>query len=225
MYWVYILSYYRVATKKDPSKLVEYIGLTNRLFRRLIEHCQGRGGANTSDVFIEIGFNLIGLYKVEENMKIMRDDLDENISNEHDFENYITELCMKGSIHKTRGGKYTRTDVEYDYSKINNYLETSRPNCDCGMPADVFKSAAGDVYFRCSLNNAEWLKDKLYHDRLEINDSCQFLRKYKKQTLSIELEPKFDKEIIQNLPVLSLAEIDTNQSSLFELPTIDMSPN
>lgn len=129
MYWVYVLSYYGA----DSNVHVYYVGQTKRLFRRLREHCEGRGGVNTSDCYAPLGYCLEALYKVDSNIRIMNE-LNETIIDVYDFENYITKQYMKPlvayeGIHKVRGGGYIRKKVNINNINFGN---TVRPKCECG---------------------------------------------------------------------------------------------
>jgi hypothetical protein len=86
-------------------------------------------------------------------------ELNEKITDVYNFENYITKQYMKlfsshQGIYKVRGGGYIRKKVN-----INNidFGKTVRPNCDCGHPADVFKSKNNDIYYVCPARNNTWL--------------------------------------------------------------------
>ena len=194
MHWVYILR-----CEDDCF----YVGETNRLYRRLGEHQEGRGGLNTSIYTPE---EIVAIYKVHIICKFI--DYDKYVSKiidrhcEHEYvtfklrnfndnddddddddddnlcaENYITECLMihkKDTWKKIRGGKYTRFDVEYKFP--NNHIK-DLPLCKCGLPCDIRKNEDKNyLYFRCAKKNM-WDDCR---EKFGTDDPCNFFMEYTK---------------------------------------------
>jgi len=202
MRWVYILKcqddYY-------------YVGETKRLYRRLWEHDEDKGGLNTSTYIPE---GIVSIYKVstlgkffEYNNIVMNKKCNIyfnrsntllegfNYSDEDDeydnlfVENNITECLMlnnKDNWQKIRGGKYTRFDIEYTLP-INEYIK-NLPLCNCGLPCDIKNNDEHNyLYFRCAKKNM-WSALK---EEFDIQDEpCKYFMKY---TKDIEYKLYYDK--------------------------------
>ncbi len=187
MHWIYILK-----CVND----VYYVGETTRLYTRLWEHYDGRGGINTSSYIPE---DVVAIYKAPilhnffcydynvinniHNIYFDRHKLDsfnDIDDDEYDFlwvENNIAECLMlnhKDDGKTIRGGKYIRFEVEYNF-QTNEHMK-SFPLCHCGLPCDVKKND-NYLYFRCAKKNM-WsgLKEKfdIHHE------PCKYFKKYTK---------------------------------------------
>ena len=194
MRWIYILK---------CSDDYYYVGETKRLYRRLWEHQKGNGGINTSTY---IPKQIVAIYKVSTLYKFFNynnivmnkicniyfnrcntlledfDDNDDNDDTDYLFaENMIVECLMlnnKNNWQKIKGGKYTRTDIDYTFP-INDY-STNLPLCSCGLPCDIKKNEEEHyLYFRCAKKNI-WPNMSNHFD-LEIDDEpCKYFMKYTK---------------------------------------------
>jgi predicted GIY-YIG superfamily endonuclease len=211
MHWIYILkcknNYY-------------YVGETTRLYRRIWEHQNGNGGINTSTHIPE---SIVAIYKLpillnffeynyrvknniyniyfNRNKKIFDEfnylDNENAIYDNLSIENHITECLMlneKYNWNKIRGGKYIRSDVEYEFP-INEDIK-NLPLCYCKLPCDIKKNEEENyLYFRCAKKNM-WSEMK---DKFDIeNEPCNFFMKY---TKDIEYNIYWDKKknIIKHL--------------------------
>lgn len=157
MRWVYIL-------KCDDNYY--YVGETKRLYRRFLEHNEGKGGINTSTYEPE---SIVAIYKVStlesffnydyivrnnicniyfdrgntilENFNEENDEYDKFISEK--VENNIAECLIihknknKEDWKKIRGGKYTHFNVNYNLP-MNDDIK-NLPICHCGLPCDIKK--------------------------------------------------------------------------------------
>jgi len=201
MHWVYILK---------CSDDYYYVGETNRLYRRILEHRENNGGINTStykpeeivaiykapilDRFLNYNYNVINNMC---NIYFDHNKLDEfnEVDDEDEFdnlyvENNITECLMlnnKNDWQKIRGGKYTRFDVEYDFP--TNECIKNLPLCHCGLPCDVKKNDEHNyLYFRCAKKNM-WSGFRV---KFDIHDEpCKYFMKY---TKDIEYKIYYDKK-------------------------------
>jgi len=209
MRWIYILK---------CSDDYYYVGETKRLYRRFWEHQEGNGGINTSKYKPE---GIVSIYKVstickffEYNNIVMNkicniyfnkfEKIFEDFNNTEDdyydnlfAENKITECLMLNNTDnwkKIRGGKYTRSDVEYTFP-INDYI-TQLPLCNCGLPCDIKKNEEnGYLYFRCAKKNM-WSNMK---ETFNIEgEPCKYFMKY---TNDIEYKIYYEKrkKIINDL--------------------------
>jgi hypothetical protein len=194
MHWIYILK-----CQDD----IYYVGETTRLYTRLWEHYEGRGGTNTSSCIPE---EIVAIYKSpilfkffnydnnvsnnSYNIYFDRNNLDEfnHVDDEEGeevdhlwIENNITECLMmndKDNWEKIRGGKYTRFDIKYNFP-TNEYIK-SIPLCNCGLPCDIKKNDEYNyLYFRCSKKNMWYeLKEKFNIQ----TEPCKYFMKYTKDT-------------------------------------------
>ena len=169
-----------------------YVGETERLYRRLNEHCNKQNGASTIKSPIQ---SLIALYKVEGEFKLI-DKKSDPI--QHDMyskgylkpsktsalqlENNITEMCMQSMgpyWKKVFGGKYH--DGFRPTLNPSKDCEFNRPFCDCKLPADI-KEYYGNTYWRCAKKNI-WDKLKIYllHDLNfdYLENCCSFYKEFK----------------------------------------------
>lgn len=198
-----------------------YVGETTRLYQRLYEHFEEKGGVNTC---VYEPMDIVAIYKMpilgkffEYNNRVIHNTCnvyfrtnealldDFNYVNDDDcdkydylkIENNITECLMlndKKNWKNIRGGKYTRFDYEYSLP-INKYIR-NLPLCHCGLPCDVKKNNENNyLYFRCAKKNM-WA-DLI--DKFDIQDiPCKYFMKYTKDT---EYKIYYNKktQIIRNL--------------------------
>jgi len=184
MHWIYILK---------CQDNCYYVGETKRLYRRVWEHQNGKGGINTSTYTPE---NIVAIYKVDTLCKFF--DYNHIVTNkicniyfnrihkilekfntdegEYDklvAENNITEcLMLKTTNFKIRGGKYTRFDIEYSLP-VNECIK-KLPLCKCGLPCDIKKND-NYLFFRCAKKNM-WSSMK---EEFNIDcDPCNYFMKY-----------------------------------------------
>ena len=179
MHWIYILR---------CSGDTIYVGETERLYRRLSEHKNGRGSKTTKDFK---PYMLMGVYKLIKDGLTFKDsyakdmydsgEITENKLWALELENQITLMYMKAM--NTRwddvyGGKY---HVGYRPSEIpvkNCY--TFRPYCKCKIPADIHQYK-DDKYWRCCRKNIwDGLNEKTKDLKFLEVDCCDYYKKYNK---------------------------------------------
>lgn len=159
--WVYIL---------DDGTGWFYVGTTDRLFRRMREHAQGKGAKVTSKFFY--GY-LVGLYKLGEK---------DEVNNRLDIENLITLQLMKlqDNPKKVRGGNYCKhglDDNAWDLplACIKKLKSCEMPVvCECGLPANKFNSRNGEVFYKCAISSASWINEEDFP--ISIADPCTFFK-------------------------------------------------
>lgn len=184
MYWIYVL---------ECENGITYIGQTNRLYKRLSDHSNGRASANTTK---NKPRKIIGLYKVSVNYNFReyiknlgtvdwREILNEfdynadgNTERAEKVENYITVMIMKkrDSYESVRGGKYLK-GIKDPRGEIE---EDGRPTCECGLPCEIVKRQIKrkiNFYYVCSLKNV-WDGMRKDCEMLEIGKPCRYFQEY-----------------------------------------------
>lgn len=189
MHWVYVL--------KCQGNYI-YVGETERLYRRLNEHCNKQNGASTIRSPIE---TLMALYKVESDCKLIdkekdpihfdmssKDYLTPDKTSALYLENNITKMCMQSmgpQWNKVFGGKYHKGyRPSFNPGKDCKF---NRPFCNCRLPADI-KEYNGNKYWRCAKKNI-WDRLKIYliHD-LDfdyLENCCNFYKNFKESEIFI----------------------------------------
>lgn len=198
MHWIYILGCY-----DENYKLQQYyVGETNRLYRRLWEHEEGRC-LNTQGYETEI----FGIYKMKplsyfelydsQVSAVKNGDLPQS-SLYHGFNNPSYLLNNWNVVTKCDGTKnedtstmetfvadclrkYTNVAVRGGkYTRFDevNYTENdiclTLPKCNCGLPSDVAYKE-NSFYFRCSRKNI-W--EDISNNFCVHGEPCSFYKKY-----------------------------------------------
>lgn len=182
MYWIYVL--------ECENNLI-YVGQTNRLYKRLSDHSNGRASSNTTNNKPK---KIIGLYKVSvnynfreyiksvrfENWNEILDEFDYNMEGSKDkaeeIENYVTEVIMSSVDDKkmVRGGKYMKGE------KAEKKEEDGRPMCECGIPCEIVKRQTKrkiNFYYVCPLKNV-WDEMRKEFKMIEIEKPCKYFEEY-----------------------------------------------
>jgi len=213
MHWIYIL---------ECHDGYIYIGETTRLFTRMWEHSDGRGGLNTE---LHPPKKILAIYKIDSlgkfleyndhvdkankkelkyDMLLLRtiEDIEKNRTSEFDnlkLENYVVEYMMH--INKDywtiiRGGRYVKSDIEYSFPK-NNILK-DLPKCYCNLPCTIrYNTKKKTMFFICPVNNFfSTMIEKFETEEIELNlNECKFYSEYHKdRELKIEYEKSISKE-------------------------------
>ena len=195
MHWIYILECREYG---DGNRY--YVGETMRLYNRLNEHYNGRGGKNTSFFTPKCVAGIYPLNRISKFVEyddyvsrntgfIKSDKLLYNFNNKDSYgcalttENNIVEcLYLKNKNYSICGGKYTNIESCICGYAFNNLTENdgikNLPLCDCGIPCDVKKNDEhGYLYFRCAKKN-------IWNDMKEQfviqGNPCKYFMKYTK---------------------------------------------
>ena len=120
--WIYIL---------ECENGIIYVGTTNRLFRRILEHKSNKGGSKITYKYKPI--KLIGLYR-SNGYKFEKKEHYEEYLTLHMI--FIRKYLLKNIHSKVYGGKHTSEDKHYN-PIIKTKFTPSRPNCKCNLPCDV----------------------------------------------------------------------------------------
>ena len=190
MFWIYVL--------KCENNMY-YVGLTQRLYKRLASHKRGEACKNTKD---NKPLEIVGLYKGSVNFKFNKYlkeyyssddrncvrlynildsfDYDTNIVKEdiETVENFITEHMQSTFGYKfVRGGKYLRGKEAIVEDKT---IHKARPCCNCGLPCEIQKRMMDKkVKFICvcPLRNV-WDGMRNEFNIIPIGNKCQFHMEY-----------------------------------------------
>lgn len=238
-HWVYILI-------NEEDKAI-YVGETNRLYKRIDEHMNGRGCKNTK-YFGDV--QLVGLYNIAHNdafeeyhsklevfeewysiwdlkwkFKDWRKRVEENniiYKQNYDYlmiENLITEMCIYLNKNNYTDVKGGKYTKKACYKNdIQSYPE-HRPTCKCGYPAEVFLSQKDEIWFKCAIENAGWVEYKNFG--FSVAEPCNFFQKYNGD---FKLRQKFEmlkrregNEIVRRLPKLNY-KVGSEGNWVQELP-------
>ena len=197
MKWVYVLNL-------QQSKL--YIGETERLYGRLIEHMADCGSEWTRRYeprFVQSLYNVENdvLYRKYSEEILQGDEyIDVNYirycikvskADSRNLENDLTLTLMKkyGNFwNRIRGGVYCRIDIENNPSQ---HHKISRPMCFCNDVAEI-NFYHDKLYFRCSKKGKEWYDNPFI--RFTSKDHCNFYQQVDKEHNFYQND--FDKFII-----------------------------
>lgn len=183
-HWVYLL-------KCEDKRY--YVGETNRLYRRLREHCNDYKHSCIQCSNYPPKY-LFGVYNVEKNekyqiySKLLNDEKNINI-NEIDsnyynkkidalvLENDITKMKMhqmNSKWYRVRGGNYCS---EYLDKNPSTNFKYSRPFCKCvhSIPAEI-NIYGNKIYFRCVKKSMDWIDMSNYDFNIPvcIQEPCDF---------------------------------------------------
>ena len=146
-HWVYVLS--------CENGLI-YVGETERIFKRLTEHCTNKGAKVTQK---NKPVTLIALYKVEDNF-----DIDEfyNLDIKKmctSLEYNIFRLFERHYGNKTYGASHCKLidNVQYNRNLYNYY--SNRPTCNCNVPCEYDKI---NNMWICSIKCHGWISSQKF---------------------------------------------------------------
>ncbi len=145
--WVYVLS-----CEND----VIYVGETERLFKRLEDHCSGKGSKITQK---NKPLKLLALYKVSDNFEdeefVNVDTKKMNTSLEYN----IFRLFEAHHGNFTYGASHCKMIDNITYKRNLYNYQSNRPYCSCKMPCEYKKDTSMWV---CSRSRHGWVSSGKY---------------------------------------------------------------
>lgn len=207
---------------KDTRTRV-YVGLTRRLSRRIYEHFEGRGGANTSiyspHTLLAV-YDALKIYKFIRYAELCREPESDDLGEIHSIiknwdetkhaddytyadkdsaevaENFVTEqmMCKRVPNQTVRGGKYTRFGKDNNYYVRSTSIDSVIPLCECGIICDVHENK-GRLFFRCGRENLHWVEDYMGDADFHIESGrCDYYELYEGDNAMRELREQQRKD-------------------------------
>jgi len=166
-HWVYVIS--------NDAETYFYVGVTQRLFKRLYEHSKSSGALATKSYEYD---KLVALYDAGYVDEITTEDRLRK-------EDLVTLQLMKlvPNWYKVRGGRWTTHGISKQYKSPKETREVPMPVvCDCGFPAELY----GNTYM-CSLRKNDWIYQ--FDLALYQNEPCEF--RIWKDKCNVSPEPNY----------------------------------
>jgi predicted GIY-YIG superfamily endonuclease len=213
-FWIYVL---------DCEDGRKYVGQTSRLNARLKEHVFGEG-AHYTRLFKPV--RITAIYRSKDNTSYVnfRESVrnneynplilykwNEGYADNNLIEQNITELMMYHQIRdgrydaKIRGGKYCRVEMSGIPPGINVDRINDRPECHCGLPAEVKLRNKRQIQFVCPRQNfSEW--NFVDYGDIPLTTPCRFSQFYTddeklRDRYNNELRHKFNETWTDLLPI------------------------